>query len=346
MGIRIYSYLREQNIGIEGSERLLDRIEGNIDEKGEEKLKYEGIVRVFEGDIRKIVRDKTAEYISIRENKKRDIDGWDYMRYKTHVQTIWRKNSLEYEVENHLSNDETGALRCFKRIYYNLPGSKDKTLLHASAVDIGQSGVLIVGKKRTGKTTLAFNMVDKLGASLVEGGNSLISFKGKLRVYYLPRPIFARFFTISESPYLYSLFDDIESSETQQPWDLEAIRDVIKSKSFSIDGGLNFSRRAFRRLSGKDTLQVSAIKSVIFPSYSNQKIPKINSISIEEAYPRMLDREFKIYSEFGNFQDQDNPEHSQEPILSPEWLEGLKLKTVSFDGNKNITNSLLEDLIS
>src|SRR3989344_4459915 len=323
MVVKIYPYLGEQNIGVEAPENILDRVEGNIDENAIDERVYDGIVRAWEGELRTIERDKTAKYISTRKNTEREIEGCDYLRYRTHVQTIWRRNDFEYEVQNHLSNDETGVLKCFKKVYYMLPKSQDKTLLHATAVDVAGKGILFIGKKRAGKTSLAFSMIDRLGASLVEGGNSLVSFNNGLRVYYLPRPIFARFVTIAESAYLNILLEDIEKTEAQQPWDIEAIHEIIRTRAFCVDGGLNFSRRAFGRLSGKRALSTSMVKTIVFPSYSGGGVVKVNSISIEEAYKRLVEREYKRDTALGKVQDQDHLEHPQESIVRIEWLERL-----------------------
>ena len=346
MEVRVYPYLGEQNIAIEGSKELLDRIEGNLEETAKNGLKYEGIVRMSEGEIRNIIRDKTTPYISLKENNKEGIESCDYIRYKTHVRTIWKKSPLEYNVKNHLANDETGALKSFKRIYYSLPGSDNKALIHGAAIDLQDKGILIVGKRRSGKTTLAFKMINQMGASFVEGGNTLISFDNELNAYYLPRPLFARFSTIVESPYLSSFMKNLEKTESMQPWDIEGIQEVIKTKSFSVDGGLNFSRRSFRKLSGKNTTPFSKIKTIIFPSYSNDKKVKLRSLSPEEAYKRVLEREFETNLSLISSQDQDNIQNLNNSKIKFEWIKDLKLKSISFDGNKDISKSLLEDLLS
>lgn len=346
MVLKVYPYLGEENIAIECSENLLNIIEGNIDEKSIDTLNYGGIVKLSEGEMRTIVKDKSANYLTIKENSEKEFKGADFIRYKTHTQTVWQKSNLEYEVRNYLPKDETGALRCFKKIYYSLPGSKNKSLVHATAVDVNGQGVLFLGKKRSGKTTLAFNMIDNLGASLVEGGSSLISYDNQLIISYLPRPIFARFSTIVDSPYLSVFLEDLKKTESQQPWDIESIIKVIKDKSFDVDGGLNFSRRAFRALSGKSTKTKSVISTIVFSSFSNGSKVKINEVKKEDAYRLLKEREFKIETGIGKLQDQANIENPKDSIIEENWLSGIKLKAISFDGNKDITNNLLEDLLS
>jgi len=346
MEIRVYPYLGEHNIAIEGSRELLDRIEGNIEESAKSGLQYDGIVRIQEGEMREIVRDKNVPYISLKENNEEGIEGCDYIRYRTHAKTIWKKSPFEYKVKNHIPKDETGALKSFKRIYYALSGSNNKSLIHGATVDLQDKGILIVGKKKSGKTTLAFNMIDKMKASLVEGGSTLISSNEGLYAYYLPRSIFARFSTIVESPYLSSLIEDIEKTESTQPWDIEGIKEVIKAKSFYIDGGLTFSRRTFKELSKKNTLPRSKINTIIFPSYSNGGKVELRNISIDEAYKRILEREFEINTSLTNMQDQENIENPKDSKIKQDWIGGLNLKSISFDGNKDISKSLLEDLLS
>ena len=346
MVIKVYPYLGETRIAIESPEHILQVVEGNIDELPTEAEEYEGIVHASEGELRTIERDKTAKYLSTRPNREKDINGCDYLRYRTHIQTIWKQGDLEYTVRNHLVDDESGILKCFKKIYYSLPVSKKKSLIHAATVGLAQQGILIVGRKRSGKTTLALNLIDKLGASLLEGGTTLISFNNQLIANYLPRPIYVRFNTIAESHYLSLLFENLKRTEAQQPWDLEAIQEIIRTRNFFVDGGLNLSRRVFRQLSGKNTLTTAKIGTIIFPDYSEEGKVKIESISEEEAYRRLLEREFIIDTALGKTQDQDNIEHPGKSIIMPQWLEGLKLKVIHFDGNKDLTTPLLEDLIS
>lgn len=346
METRIYPYLGEHNIGIKGPKKLLDRIEGNIEEAPLNSTDYEGIVRISEGIQRELIRNKDFPYLSLRENNLSGKQGLDYIRYNTHIRTIWQNNSLDYSVKNHLKNDETGALKSFKRIYYSLPRAKNKSLLHAATVDLDGLGVLIVGKKRAGKTVLAFNMIDQIGARLVEGGTTLVSYGGDFSAYYVPRPVFARFNTIAESPYLSILLNDLEKTESIQPWDIEAIQKIIKNRSFKVDGGLNLSRRVFSNLSGTKTLPSTKIRTIIFPNYSKNQSVTLKDISIDEAYKFILEREFEINTSLDNLQDQENIKNPPNSKLQKVWLEGLSFKSISFDGNKDMGKTLLEDLIA
>ncbi len=346
MVFRVYHYLDEQEIGIDAPENILGMAEGNIEEEGIQSSRYESLVKSWEGPLRKIIRDKSRPYLSIIENKERDLEGYDYFRYRTLTQTRWKIDNCHYEVRNNILNDESGVLKCFKKIYFALESAKHKALIHSAAIDVNDQGILLVGRKRSGKTTLAFNIIDRLNASMVEGGTSLVSYDSGLKASYLPRPIFARFSTIVESEYLRPILGDLELAEAHQPWDLEGIREVIEAKNFLVDGGLNFSRRAFRKLSGRRTLRSTNISTIIFPTYSAGEKVKICSVSIEEAHKRMLEREFKMDTSLGNIKDQDDDNRPKSSIIDPSWLEGIRLITVSFDGNKDVTDSLLEDLVA
>lgn len=342
---KVYSYLGENSIGIEAPLNVLNVAEGNIEEIGMEQEEFEGIVKAWEGELRAIRRNRVFPYLSTHQNKEREFEGCDYVRYDTLVQTIWKKNEFDYEIRNNLPDDETGVLKCFKKIYYALHGSKNKAMIHSSVIEAGQKGILIIGRKRSGKTTIAFNMIDRLGASMVEGGTSFINYDDQLIASYIPRPIFARFSTISSSPYLSQILEDLNLAESKQPWDLEGIQEIVAAKTYSIDGGLNFSRRAFRKLSGKRTLPYTKIKTIIFPTYSGGGSVRVAPISIEEAYKRIIEREFKMDTQLGEIKDQNNMTRPEISIITPGWLSGLRLITVSFDGNKDISNALLEDLV-
>ncbi len=348
MTTRVYNYLDEVLIGISAPDSLFSFIEGNIDEvpqKTTEEMVYDGIVHVEEGNFTKIERNSNFSYASTKPNMEKSYLGKDYFRYASHVQTIWRKNSSKYEVKNFLPGDDSGLLRCFKKIYYANPKSSNKSLIHSTLVEVEDAGVLLVGKKRTGKTTIAFNLIDKLDAILVEGGNSLISYSGTLRGYYLPRPIFARFSTIARSSYLNNFLEDFAACQSTQPFDIEAIIAIINARAFEVDSGLNFSREVFRNLSGKKTKRYTQIKTIIFPEYSTDGL-EIMNISESEAAKRIMERELpkNIYLE--GLIDQDKIEKIAHSKISSFWFEGIKCKVMKFGNNCDFSESLLEDLVS
>ncbi|PJA69475.1 hypothetical protein CO155_04325, partial [Candidatus Pacearchaeota archaeon CG_4_9_14_3_um_filter_35_19] len=251
MPTRIYPYLGEANIAISAPENLLERLERNIEERPI-KGGYEGIVKVEEGEFREIKKDKTFKYASAKSNCESSLKGYDYFRYNTLVRTIWRENDKTFHVKNHLQDDETGALKCFKNIYYSLPQSREKSLIHSSSIDLNGRGILIVGGYRSGKTTLTFKFLEELSAKLVEGGNTLISFKNNLKAHYLPRVLYARLSTISSSPYLYHLIKDINCCDAQQTIDKDALERIILSKAFHVNAELCFSREKLHELFGRN----------------------------------------------------------------------------------------------
>lgn len=82
-----------------------------------------------------------------------------------------------------------------------------------------------------------------------------------------------------------------------------------------------------------------------FPTYTPEGKVKIEPISIEEAYTRIAEREFEIDTILGKTQDQNNIEHPEKPKITLDWLSDLKLRTIAFDGNKDLTRTILEDLV-
>jgi hypothetical protein len=69
-------------------------------------------------------------------------------------------------------------------------------------------------------------------------------------------------------------------------------------------------------------------------------------LSIEEACKRLKEREFEIDPSLGKMQDQSNIIRPLNSQINYSWLEGIKLLEFSFDGNNDLSRSLLEDLAS
>jgi hypothetical protein len=342
---RNYFYLGEQNIGIEASQRLLDRIQENIEEIPSVPLTEGAVIRVYEPEKSvKIIKDKNFPFASTRENFSQNYPGVDLFRYGTRVRTIWRKSNLEYEVETTTELDEKAVLRCFKNIYFENNAS-NKFLLHGALINVQNQGILITGKVRSGKSTLVQELAVSNNAQIISGGNSLISEKDmKLFGNYIPRPFYIRFSSIANNPQLSKLLENPQLCNAVQYLDEDAIKKIIKLKAFDVDGGLCVSRKKYADLLSIKTKISSDIDKIVFTQYKSG-MPTIEKCTFEEALRLFGSRLFPKKTDLFKLE-----ETSQIlPVacdLNPEIIKKLKLIKVSFSGNSSLTPSLLEDIIS
>ncbi|MDP1728691.1 MAG: hypothetical protein Q8L27_00625 [archaeon] len=343
---KTYLYLGEQNIGIQGPKELLVRIDRNFEETPLENLSTSGLIEIQEREPVEFSRDRSKPYLVTRANNTKAYPGTDFLRYGVCVRTVWKKSPLNYEVENFLPLDETAALNCFKKIYYNVPSSRNKALIHGSLVEVNGEGILIIGGCWSGKTSLTLGFLEKLHGRLVSEGNTLISYDaGHVTGYYLPRPIFVRFHSISRLDKLSQLLTNLEGAESIQPFDREAIREIIDEKRYDLDAGLNISRKKFAELMNIRTLPSLIVDKIIHTEFEDADSPKINSSSIKEFYTLLRKREFPKTKSIGNIKHQREIENPLSSIIELNWIEQLKRITLSFDARKNLTRTLLEDLI-
>ncbi len=301
------------------------------------------IIRVNETqEYFKIMKDKNFPFVSIRENWSRPYVGADLFRYGTHVRTIWRKLNYEYEVETHTKLDEKAVLKCFKNFYFE-NSSRDNLLLRAALVNVDNQGILITGKCRSGKTTLAQSMAVTAKARLVSGGNTLISIeKGELIGNYIPRPFYIRFSTIASSSELIPVLRDLESCNAVQYLDEDALRRIISSRSFDVNAGLCISRRKYADLLAIKTEPSAKIDKIIFTQYS-PGIPQIKGCSVGEAL-RLLKQ--RILPKKINLFKLEETIPLDKINLDTEWIINKKLIKISFAGPFPLTKSLLEDIVA
>lgn len=343
---RSYFYLGEQNIGIEAPDELFKRINRNFEEIPSENVPTVGDIRIEEGEYVEFSRDRSKKYLTTRDNASRGYQGTDFLRYGVLVRTVWKKDPLHYEIQNFLPLDETAALNCFKKVYYSAPSSKNKALVHGSLVEAGGKGILIVGECWSGKTSLTMGFLEKLNGRLVSDGNVLVSYTGRsMWGHYLPRPIFARFHSISSSMGLSKVLINPEEAESIQPFDREAIEEIIAERKYELDAGLNFSRKKFAELIGIGTMPTHVINRFVHTKFDGAHLPAISSVGIEESHGLLLAREFPKETALGNVKHQREIEKPAHSIISQSWLDGVKVVRVSFDAKKNLTQNFLEDLI-
>lgn len=340
-----YLYLGEQNIGIEGPNEVLERVDRYFEEKPTEGVPTIGDVKIEEGEYVEFNRDRSKPYLATKISNSRNHQRVDFLRYGVCVKTLWKKDLLNYKVRNFLPLDETGALKCFKKIYYSTPSSKDKSLIQGSLVEVGGKGVLIVGKCWSGKTSLTLGFLEKLNGRLVSDGNILISYNDEHMIgHYLPRPVFVRFSSISSSRNLSEILRNTEETEAIQPFDKEAIEEIIVKRKYELDAGLNISRKKFAELMGIQTIPLLRIGKIVHSRFDDS-LPKISPTSIKESYRLLLDREFPKNTPLGNIRHQRDIEIPNNSIIRQNWLEEVERAKVSFDARKDLTQNLLEDLI-
>jgi hypothetical protein len=134
-------------------------------------------------------------------------------------------------------------------------------------------------------------------------------------------------------------------SEAIQPFDKEFIEEVIIGKKYWLDAGLNISRKKFAELMGIITMPYFKVNKIVHVQFSEDSLPIICQLEIEDSYKLLLAREFPKDNPLGNIKNQREiikPDHS---IIKQNCLEGIERISVSFDAKKNLTQSLLEDLI-
>lgn len=341
-----YNYLGEGNISIEAPTDILERAERNLEEEPNDNPETQGKVYVTKGEPVKIRKSDNYPYIWAKTNSSKNYEGVDFFRYNSHIQTIWKKNSKEYEVLTNQGVDCGGALKCFKKIYYGGKSSRNKSLIHGALLNIDEKGIFIVGQYRSGKSTLLMNLLEGFGGTLITGGNTLIGEgEDEISGFYLPRNIYLRFSSIVSSDKLRPTIYDQDSCEAIQPIDKEALDSIVRAKAFHVDAGLNYSRKKFSELMGIKNSPNSRIEKIIFIEYAEGSKPNLRSLSNKEALARLRKREFPINTSIGNIDHQTKIKPPKESLIEKNWLKYLDMNLLSYNGNKDLTKILLEDLV-
>ncbi len=347
MAKRIYNYLGEMKIAIEGSEHKLDRYERNIEEVPSFGEDYEAIIRIEDIDRSEIIKDKKFPYSWSKPNiEQLPLQGMDYYRYGTKIRTIWVVSQLEYFVKDYVLDDD-GILDIFRRIYCDSNFSRDKALIHGSLLQLKDRGILVVGPCRSGKTTLTLSFLDQKGLELISEGISLFSSMGDKQLigYYLPRSIYLRFSSITDIEKLVPLLRDYDLSESTQYFDVDAIKKIIQSQYFDVDAGITLSRKLFSGLMKIKLKKSSLINQIIFTRYSRDGNVEITALNQQDAFKLLRENEFPLRDTFGRIIHQQDIFPPQNSIILPNWLDKVDCKLVSFDGHRQLTSSVLEELL-
>ena len=344
---RTYDYLNEGNISIDAPTEILERIEKNLEETPNNNLSTLGTIKINQrGSNLEIEKDNFHPYLWTRKNMSKDYEGVDFMRYGSHVQTIWKRNPRDYEVTTNCGIDWNGALNCFKKIYYDTELSKKKTLIHGALTKIRGKGILMVGGCRSGKSTLLMSLLDSLGGVFITEGNTLVEKRNEdLIGHYLPRDVYIRFSSIVDSKRLYSSMEDICSCEATQPIDMDAINKIIKAKAFHVDAGLNYSRERFVNLMGITKSSKSQIDRIIFIDYANGCPLLIKNLSTDEALKKMKRREFPKNTRLGKIQHQSEIQPPQKSLIEENWFANSTPLSLSYNRSSDLTKTVLEDLL-
>ena len=343
---RVYNYLEEVPIFLEGPKEMLDLCQRNIEEApttGE----CQGEIKLIRGSPVTIIKDKEFPYASIKQSQSHINSQWDYFRYGTLTRSYWSEGSNQYVVRYHIKDDCDGPLRCFWKIYFDSPASADKSLVHGTLVAIGARGILISGPCRSGKTTLGLSMISSLDAQLISEGLTLISrnMEHQLRGYYLPRPIYSRFSTISKLPGLSELIENSDLWDVGQHFDIDALKRIIRAKRFDIDAGIQISRKKFGEIMGTPTKRTSNIDLLILTRYIDGKLPKIEKLSSGELIGYLRKNEFKKLINLGEVENQRSETPPEKSQIDETWFEQTKGILFSFSGINDLNQGVLEELV-
>lgn len=346
MEIRTYNYLNEKEISIEASTNLLNRVQENIEEPPITSSSSDCIVEVNESPKPlKIVKNKKFPFASTQANRTRPYEGVDLLRYDTLVRTIWRESSSRYRVDTYTKLDEKAVLRCVKNYYFET-STKASLLIQSVLIDPDNSGILVTGRCRSGKTTLAQELSLITGAKIVSGGNTLVSKqKDFLLGEYIPRPFYLRFSSISNCPQLMPILNDLDFCNAIQYLDEEALEKIIRSKAFDVDAGLCISRKRYSELLAIPTRPFAKIGSIVFTQYSPD-LPKVEMCSVEEALRLLKQRVFPKKTNLFKLEETHQIIPQTNVNLEPSLIENVNLIKLSFAGRSSLTRDLLEDIIA
>jgi len=263
--------------------RISDNIEGEIAQTGNVNCR----IKIEESDFPvEIKKDRRFKYAAIEKSKVEGEPTFRYYRYDTHIRTIKQKSFSHYEIDNKTQEDESSALICIRNHLSN-NSRIDYPLLHASLVDVKGSGVLVAGGSMQGKTTMMIYLLQECGGTFVGDENIFLdSSSSKLRGLYVPRMIRVRFPTIAQSRLSDSL-EDLSLTDATQYLDSDFIQQKLKSKDYTGEWGLAFSRKSFCQLLDADSAESSSIETVILPVYKEQRGITTRDVEEDEGIEKL-----------------------------------------------------------
>ncbi len=336
---RVYNFLNKMKLGIRSECDSLNRYEENIEESAITSLKHDGIITVNQvGDI-PIKKDKNYPYLwAKKQGEKTNI-----FRYSTLVRSIVTHSENSHELFEY-TNDDEGVLDIFKHIYCQSDIASKNALVHASALNLNECGLLISGPCRSGKTTLTLSLLKNGLGKLVNEGLTLLDFKdNSLQSYYLPRQVYLRFSSIAKDPKLSSLLTNYNFNKSPQYFDHDALQNIINAKAFHVDAGLTISRKLFSQLYDIDTLSTTPINKLFFTEYSDNV--SIKNIDKSEALRRLRENEFPLRNTFNRIISQNEISSPKITQIKNKWLANVDPKVISFNEKGDLGKNTLEDLL-
>ena len=342
---RVYNYLDEVAIALEGPKEMIDLCQNNIDESPMFGESY-GEVSIIRGAPVAIVRDSSLPYASIKSTPVNGNIRLDYFRYNTLTRSYLTTGLNKHTIEYHIENDCDGPLRCFLKIYLDSPKSEHKSLIHGTSLAIGDTGLLIAGPCWSGKTSTSFKLIDVFGAELVTEGTSLVSHskEGGLNAFYIPRPVYARFSLIHQLSKMKVLLDPT-SWDVEQYFDSDALHRIIKARRFDLDAGVRITRSKLAKIMDMNVRSITGINKLIFTKYAAGGSVSVKNLSPEEVVYHLRANEFVKQI---NFEKVENQKKERPPIRSQidlSWLNNVRGSLLTFNGLDDLTPKLLEDLI-
>ena len=342
---RVYNYLDEVAIALEGPKEMIDLCQKNIDEPPTFGESY-GKVNIVRGSQVAIVRDSSLPYASIKGTPVNGNIRWDYFRYdiitRSYLTTELNKHTTEY----HIENDCDGPLRCFLKIYLDSPKAEHKSLIHGTSLVIGDTGLLIAGPCWSGKTSTSFKLIDIFGAELITEGTSLVSHSEEdgLKAFYIPRPIYVRFSLINRLSKMRVLLDPT-SWDVEQYFDSDALHRIIKAKRFDLDAGVRVTRSKLTKIMGMNVRSTTGINRLIFTKYAAGGPVCVKKLSSEEIVLNLRANEFVKQI---NLEKVENQRKEKPPVSSQIdllWAGNVQGSLLMFNGLDDLTPKLLEELI-
>lgn len=347
MSKQIFNLQENVNVLVQANETIFNRFKKNLDPHSYNLKKNKGydskiintlIGELINEDIKKL---KGYPYLEIKKEKDPNL-SFSYFRYNTLVRKINREEHKEYNINTFFKDDEEGILLCIKNFLYHSYLNKEKIPIHGSLININDKGILLFGHGKSGKTSLLIELLLQFGGSFISDERVFISKEGNtLRGEYVPDVVKVRFNSIKNSP-LRSVLNDAYSFDSTQYIDIEALKQIITTRSYHVDAGLTLSRQKFLKLIDVNSLPRSRIDKIIFLEYSPREM-KLNDISRRDISIR-LEKCKKINDEIQSMGDNYYENHFKiaEEVI-PKDIELLKLKFSSIIQLKKY--KLLEELI-
>lgn len=332
MSRRVFDYAGISKIEVKGPEDLLERIAENMEEETNYCPNPDCIIHLNQSENPiEIEKDKRFPYLTIEKSGTAEQSSVKYIRYNTPIRTIHQRSSDSYEVDARVAMDESSGLICIRNHLNNHPELSENPLLHASLLNLDGRGILIPGSSRQGKTALAVYLLERYRARFVSDENTMLSLnEGDVKGLYIPRTPRIRFSTIAESG-LSKVLDDIKIANATQYIDSDAIEKIISTRSFHVDAGLAFSRRAFCNLLGTNSQESSLVNLVLFPNYKKDGNLSLRTLNLNEGVQKL--------SKTGLIRKSNiDPRELQETELEFESskFEGIEFAEVNFSGIENL----------